>query len=80
MPQRSPRRRRAPGAILGFEGGTLARGRAADLCLFDPKPPLDRHALALASQGRNSPFLNHPMQGRVRYTLIDGHIDFESPH
>ena len=34
---------------------------------------------ALASQGRNSPFLNHPMQGRVRYTLIDGHIDFESP-
>ena len=69
-----------PAQILGVPGGNLAVGSCADICIFDETAEWVVTPKTLASQGGNSPFLNHPMQGRVRYTLIDGHIDFESPH
>lgn len=68
-----------PAQILGVPGGTLAVGSCADICIFDEAVDWVVTPKALASQGNNTPFLNHPMQGRVRYTLIDGHIDFEAP-
>ena len=71
---------RKPAQVLGVPGGTLAVGRCADLCVFDERAEWVVTPRALASQGNNTPFLDHPMQGRVRYTLIDGHIDFEAPH
>jgi dihydroorotase len=65
-----------PAAILGIPGGRIGVGQAADLCLYDP----DAHWLVspsnLASLGKNSPFLGLEMQGRVHFTLIDGHLDF----
>jgi len=69
-----------PAQILGAPGGNLAVGSYADICIFDETADWVVTPKALASQGDNTPFLNHPMQGRVRYTLIDGHIDFEAPH
>ncbi|HRK77491.1 MAG TPA: dihydroorotase [Thiobacillus sp.] len=68
-----------PAQILGVPGGNLAVGSYADICIFDETADWVVTPKALASQGDNTPFLNHPMQGRVRYTLIDGHIDFEAP-
>ncbi len=67
-----------PAQILGVAAGTLAPESAADLCIFDPDAEWVVTPRSLASQGDNTPFLNQPMQGRVRYTLIDGHIDFEA--
>ncbi|MFN3750973.1 MAG: dihydroorotase [Thiobacillus sp.] len=67
-----------PAQILGVPAGTLAVGAAADLCLFDEEAEWVVTSQTLASQGNNTPFLGHPMRGRVRYTLIDGHIDFEA--
>ena len=69
-----------PAQILGVPGGNLAVGSCADICIFDETAEWVVTPKTLASQGDNTPFLNHPMQGRVRYTLIDGHIDFEAPH
>ncbi|MGB9130448.1 MAG: dihydroorotase [Thiobacillus sp.] len=69
-----------PAQILGVPGGTLAVGSCADICIFDETSEWVVTPKTLASQGDNTPFLNHPMQGRVRYTLIDGHIDFEARH
>jgi len=69
-----------PAQILGVPGGTLAVGSYADICIFDETAEWVVTPKTLASQGGNTPFLNHPMQGRVRYTLIDGHIDFEALH
>lgn len=71
---------RKPAQILGVPGGNLDIGGYADLCIFDETAEWIVSANTLSSQGGNTPFLNHPMQGRVRYTLIDGHIDFEAPH
>ena len=69
-----------PAQILGVPGGNLTVGSFADICIFDETAEWVVTPKTLASQGDNTPFLNQPMQGRVRYTVIDGHIDFESPH
>jgi dihydroorotase len=64
-------------AILGVPGGHLTLGAPADLCLFDPEATWTVTPQSLTSLGKNSPFLGLEMQGRVRYTLIDGHLDFK---
>ncbi|MDA8127251.1 MAG: dihydroorotase [Betaproteobacteria bacterium] len=69
---------RKPAQILGIPAGSLSVGSGADLCVFDEAADWVVTPRTLASQGDNTPFLNRPMQGRVRYTLIDGHIDFEA--
>ncbi|QJR13093.1 Dihydroorotase-like protein [Usitatibacter rugosus] len=61
-----------PARILGAEAGTLAPGAAADLCLFDPKSPWIVSPLALASQGKNTPFMGLELSGRVARTLVGG--------
>ena len=67
---------RQPAASLGVAAGRLALGCPADLCLFDPEATWTVSAKTLASLGKNSPYLGHEMRGRVRYTVIDGHIDY----
>jgi len=69
-----------PAQILGVPGGNLSVGSYADICIFDETAEWVVTHKTLSSQGDNTPFLNQPMQGRVRYTLIDGHLDFESSH
>jgi dihydroorotase len=69
---------RQPARILGVGAGILAVGGPADLCLFDPDASWTVSRDTLASLGKNSPFLGMELQGRVRYTIIDGHIDYRS--
>ena len=61
-----------PAGILGLEAGTLAPGRPADLCLFDPAKPWRVTAEALASQGKNSPYTGLELEGRVTRTFVSG--------
>ena len=58
--------------ILGVPAGTLAAGAPADLCLFDPGKSWVVQAQALASQGKNTPFLGLELTGRVVRTLVGG--------
>jgi len=63
-----------PAQILGIEAGSLAPGRAADICLFDPNYHWTLQAEELSSLGHNSPFLGWEFTGKVSYTLINGQI------
>jgi dihydroorotase len=63
-----------PAAVLGIEAGSLAVGRPADLCLFDPGRPWVLTPGALASQGKNSPFMGLELIGRVTTTIVDGRV------
>jgi dihydroorotase len=63
-----------PAKILGIGAGSLAPGAAADLCLFDPERAWIVSPSALASQGRNSPFLGFELVGRVATTIVDGRV------
>ncbi|HEX8962599.1 MAG TPA: dihydroorotase [Rhodocyclaceae bacterium] len=68
-----------PARVLGIEGGTLGVGRAADICVFDPRAKVRVTRQRLKSQGKNTPFLGQELPGEVRYTLIDGHLAYSPP-
>ncbi len=62
--------------IMGITAGTLTPGRSADVCVFDPQAPFRVTREALRSQGKNTPFLGKTLTGRVRCTLIEGHLAY----
>jgi dihydroorotase len=66
-----------PALLLGVKMGHLSIGAHADLCVFDPKAAWKVEPAALKSQGKNTPFNGYEMQGRVRYTLLDGQLVFQ---
>jgi dihydroorotase len=61
-----------PARVLGVESGRLAPGASADVCLFDPARRWVVAPEALASQGKNTPFLGTELTGRVVRTLVAG--------
>ena len=68
----------APAAILGIDAGHLGVGAQADVCVFDPALHWRVEPAALRSQGKNTPFLGLEVPGKVRTTLVGGHVVFES--
>ena len=74
-----------PAAVLGASIGALAtsagqlvKGGVADVCVFDPAAEWTPEPEALRSQGKHTPFSSHLLAGKVRYTLVNGHLAFES--
>ncbi len=63
-----------PARILGIDVGRLTPGATADLCLFDPDAYWTVTDSMLKSQGKNTPFLGMELCGRVKFTLINGHV------
>ncbi|MEQ1592020.1 MAG: dihydroorotase [Thiobacillaceae bacterium] len=68
-----------PAQILGIPNGHLSVGANADICIFDEHSEWQVSRRSLRSQGKNTPFIGHPMNGQVRFTVIDGHVDYEAP-
>ncbi len=67
-----------PAKILQIEAGHLSIGAVADICIFDPEHYWKVEASALKSQGKNTPFLGMQMQGKVRYTLVNGRVVYQA--
>jgi dihydroorotase len=67
-----------PARILGVASGRLAAGAPGDLAIFDPAAPVRVTPETLKSQGKNTPFLGYELAGRVRYTIVDGNVVYES--
>jgi dihydroorotase len=78
----------APAVVLGASLGTLqaslgqlVAGGVADVCVFDPSEMWSVSDVALQSQGKHTPFAHDmggiPLQGRVRCTVVSGHVAFE---
>ncbi|HWT28975.1 MAG TPA: dihydroorotase [Methylophilaceae bacterium] len=63
-----------PSRVLGIRAGTLSIDTDADVCIFDPDHYWKVEAKALHSQGKNTPFLGLELPGKVRYTLLHGHV------
>jgi dihydroorotase len=68
-----------PAALLGMKGrGTLTVGSFADVVVFDPKAEWTYRTGAGRSKSRNSPFDGWTMQGKVRWTVSEGQIAYQS--
>ncbi|MCL4472019.1 MAG: dihydroorotase [Sulfuricella sp.] len=66
-----------PSRVLALNNGHLGVGQPADLCIFDPEQHWKVGPATLKSQGRNTPFAGLELQGKVRYTLVEGHVVYE---
>ena len=64
--------------ILALSAGQLVKGGVADVCVFDPAAEWTAAPAALRSQGKHTPFSSHLLPGKVRYTLVGGHLAFQS--
>ena len=74
----------APARVLGASLGSLAsgagqlvKGGTADVCVFDPAAEWTPEPSALRSQGKHTPFSSHLLPGKVRYTMVGGHLAFQ---
>ena len=65
-----------PARIMGIPAGTLSPGAAADICILDPSASVVISRETLKSQGKNTPLLGREFKGRVRFTLIEGHLAY----
>ncbi len=63
-----------PAKILGVEGGSIAEGEMADLCVIDPEVEYLFSEQDIHSKSRNSPFLGKKLKGRNILTMIEGRI------
>ena len=63
-----------PAGILGVNAGSIAVGDMADVCIFDPEKQWQINAETWQSQGRNTPYWQETMQGKVTYTIQAGKI------
>jgi dihydroorotase len=88
LPQTLARVTSRPATVLGSALGTLqaslgqlVTGGVADVCVFDPAAQWSVSAAALQSQGKHTPFAHDMggmmLQGRVRCTVVSGHVAFE---
>ena len=62
----------APARLLGAEAGRLAKGAAADLCLFDLERVWQVNVGTLPGKAQNSPFDGRALEGRVAGTWKAG--------
>jgi dihydroorotase len=68
-----------PAALLNLKGrGTVAVGSFADVVIFDPKAEWSYCARETRSKSRNTPFDGWTMQGKVRWTISEGRIAYNS--
>ncbi len=65
-----------PAEILRLNAGRLAKGAPADLVLFDLERPWRIDPDGFRSKSKNSPFEDHPVQGQVLRTVVDGRTIF----
>lgn len=69
------------GAALGdlaASAGRLVAGGVADVCVFDPQAAWTVTPSALRSQGQHTPFEGYELPGRVRATVVGGHIAYQA--
>ena len=67
-----------PANALGLPQGKLDVGNSADICIFDPDAHYILNTDNFISAGKNSPFNQWNLRGRVRYTMVNGNITFDS--
>jgi dihydroorotase len=64
----------APAGVIGIDAGTLRKGAAADVTLFDPEEEWVYTVSNSFSTSRNTPFAGTTMRGRVRVTVVGGKV------
>ncbi len=68
----------SPARLFKLPGGSLRRGVAADVTVFDPKARWKVDPSRFLSKGRNSPYNGMPLTGRPACTIVAGSVVYRS--
>ena len=71
----------APAKVLGLSKlgiGSISIGSNADLVLIDPESEWLVNASDFESKGKNTPLIGDVLKGRVKLTIANGNIVFDS--
>ncbi len=63
---------------LAASAGRLVLNGVADICVFDPDTAWTVQVSTLRSQGHHTPFSGYEIPGRVRATVVGGHIAYRN--
>jgi dihydroorotase len=67
-----------PARVFNLPGGSLKRGSAADVTIFDPAARWKVDPSLFLSKGRNSPYTGMTLVGRANCTIVAGSVVFRS--
>jgi len=68
----------APARVFKLPGGTLRKGSAADVTVFDPTASWVVDASRFQSKGRNTPYAGDTLSGRTRATIVGGRVAYRA--
>jgi dihydroorotase len=66
-----------PARVLNSDKGTLANGSLADITIIDPNARYTIEEEAIASKSKNTPFIGKQVNGRIKYTIVNGKIVYK---
>ncbi len=66
-----------PARIIEIDKGDIQPGKVADIVIFDPEKGYTIDKNKFASKGKNTPFHGRKVKGKVRMTLVGGHVVYE---
>ncbi|MDQ6769776.1 MAG: dihydroorotase [Gemmatimonadota bacterium] len=67
-----------PARIFNLPGGSLKRGSAADVTVFDPSAKWKVDPSRFLSKGRNTPYAGMPLTGQAACTIVAGSVVYRS--
>lgn len=79
LPQLIRRMSTEPARIFHLPAGTLRKGSAADVVVFDPEARWVVDPQRFLSKSRNTPFAGWELRGRVERTVVGGATVFSGP-
>lgn len=63
-----------PANIVNSDKGTLKKNKVADITIYDPKEEYLIDKNNFYSKGKNTPFQDWKVRGKVKYTIVSGKI------
>jgi dihydroorotase len=67
-----------PAKLLGFDAGTLEKGKRADAVMVDTGEGYTVRKEDIVSKSKNSAFIGQELYGKIIYTISNGKIMYES--
>ncbi len=67
-----------PAKMLGIDKGNIAVGKIADITIIDPNKAVIIDSNTFVSRSKNTPFNGRHVTGEVRYTLVNGIIQYKA--
>ena len=69
-----------PSKLLHIDNitGSIEEGKKADITIFDPNEEYVYTKEMIISKSKNSPFIGKKLKGKVKYTIVNGKIVYQS--